>query len=694
MNSVCFIYYLTITPDNINSGIIKNNLDLNALKTHRNTTKNTNINAKFYLPNIDYNKLNRYYIKFEKDGYNIELVFVEIINSILITNDELTQVDYINHIDRHIKYWNNLTNQNWYNYNLSLMINNLENNRIYNINPINIDIKTQLFAYQIDNIHWMMEIENNPITGKITEDRLIKFPDGRLYNYTKNKIILNTDIPTLTFKGGIIADEMGIGKTIQLLTHCCRNPVKTLIVVPNHLTTHWENEMKKHFGQKLDFIIICDFEKFKNITFNDFERIIVDEIHETYSKSENEIVFNKLVEYPAKYKWGISGTPFAGNHSIFSIIKFLSGINFNNYLMERMQDYVPIFCKLFRKNTIANSQKFINLPNMNIENKLITFLEQEMFIYLAEKSAKDNADIDFLRKICCNVIKQFAIDEKHCITEEYLMNVILKSFFDKWQNELAIEYRIEQDIEFAKKENEKLHSEEISKNIKYFQEHLLKQKAKTKNRKSSYDFLKNQIENSQKDCPICMSEINKNTEYILTPCSHIICTSCGESWLKSHPICPVCRQSCSLGDASFVSNHQQRQIYSSKLVELLELLKSDGQFLIYTQYDFMIEEMAKVFSKENITFSIFETHEDISQFQRNNQKCLIISSQKNASGLDLSFVKNVVIFEPIIGNFNYLRDTERQIIGRVFRINQKENVNVFRLIIRNTIEEDIYKNII
>ena len=123
-------------------------------------------------------------------------------------------------------------------------------------------------------------------------------------------------------------------------------------------------------------------------------------------------------------------------------------------------------------------------------------------------------------------------------------------------------------------------------------------------------------------------------------------------------------------------------------------MKMDGQFLIYTQYEFMIEEMAKVFVKEDIAFSLLNSSNDILEFKNENRKAIIISSQKNASGLDLSFVKNVVIFEPIIGNYNFLRDTERQIIGRVFRINQKENVNVFRLIIRNTIEEDIYSNII
>lgn len=697
MNTICFYYHLTISPDDINSGKIKKELDLNQLRFHPNVLKNEDVlqQVHFYLPDIDYSKMNRYYINIEKDGYKIELIFVEIINSCLITSQELTQINMINYTDRHIKYKNNLTNPNWYNYNLSLMIDNLDNNRIYNVNPINIDLKTQLFAYQIDNIHWMREIEEKPIKGKITEDRVFAFPDGRLYNYTQNKIISIEEIPELQFKGAIIADEMGIGKTLQILCHCSRTPeTKTLIVVPEHLTDHWHNEISKHFLNPLTNLKIVSFEQFNKEIYAGYTRIIVDEIHETYSIIKYEDVFKKLVEYPAQYKWGVSGTPFANNHALFSIIKFLSGIKFNNYLMERMEDYVPIYCKLFRKNTIANAQRYINLPEMNVENRFLTFLENEMQIYLAEKCAKENADIHFLRKICCNVIKHFSSKEKQTITEEQLMNSVLASFHKKWQKEVEIENSIIKNIQEAEKEFETNNNPEIQKNIQHFNHLLNKQKITTNNRKSSYIFLKEQIENEQKTCPICTNDIDKTTGYLLTKCSHIVCKSCGELWLERNPICPICRQSCPLSDARIITDHTQRQQYSTKIVELLELLKMDGQFLIYTQYEFMIEEMAKVFLKEDIAFSVLNSSNDILEFKNENRKAIIISSQKNASGLDLSFVKNVVIFEPIIGNYNFLRDTERQIIGRVFRINQKENVNVFRLIIRNTIEEEIYTKII
>ena len=71
---------------------------------------------------------------------------------------------------------------------------------------------------------------------------------------------------------------------------------------------------------------------------------------------------------------------------------------------------------------------------------------------------------------------------------------------------------------------------------------------------------------------------------------------------------------------------------------------------------------------------------------------MILSSVKNASGIDLSFVSNIVIFEPIIGNTLFLRDIEKQIVGRIYRINQTENINIYRFIIKNTIEEAIFNN--
>ena len=115
----------------------------------------------------------------------------------------------------------------------------LTSNRLYDLTPLSRLPKTKLYDYQLDNINWMKKIEENPVTMRISNNKLIKFPDGRIYNYDLNQIIKEDDIPLTQFKGGIIADEMGIGKTLQLLTHCIFDTEnRSLIVVPNHLKAH------------------------------------------------------------------------------------------------------------------------------------------------------------------------------------------------------------------------------------------------------------------------------------------------------------------------------------------------------------------------------------------------------------------------------------------------------------------------
>ena len=123
-------------------------------------------------------------------------------------------------------------------------------------------------------------------------------------------------------------------------------------------------------------------------------------------------------------------------------------------------------------------------------------------------------------------------------------------------------------------------------------------------------------------------------------------------------------------------------------MELLKILKeSDEQFIVFTQFDNIIDKMKMILAKECISSLVF-SEENIERFKSNQARVLILSSMNNACGLDLSFCNNIVIFEPI-RNFN-VRDTEKQIIGRIYRINQTKACNVHRLIIKDTIEEEIY----
>jgi SNF2 family DNA or RNA helicase len=136
------------------------------------------------------------------------------------------------------------------------------------------------------------------------------------------------------------------------------------------------------------------------------------------------------------------------------------------------------------------------------------------------------------------------------------------------------------------------------------------------------------------------------------------------------------------------------QKYPSKIHKLIEIIKGiEGQVIIFTQYDKLIEKITLILNNEQIPTNIFNSTIDIENFRQQHFKVIILSSKNNASGLDLSFVNNIIIFEPIIGTYNYLKDIEKQIIGRIYRINQQNKTTVYRLIVANTIEEKIYQDL-
>ena len=52
----------------------------------------------------------------------------------------------------------------------------------------------------------------------------------------------------------------------------------------------------------------------------------------------------------------------------------------------------------------------------------------------------------------------------------------------------------------------------------------------------------------------------------------------------------------------------------------------------------------------------------------------------------------VIFIDPIYGDYTHRKGQEKQAIGRAHRLGQKAKIKVIRFIIRDSIEEEIYKN--
>jgi len=742
-NFELYLYYsLKIEPNDLIACEIKKNLNLSELTKHNNILKNKEVieyfkNINEYCPFSEEPFIDTYYISYDEKDHNIKILFYKINNSDLITNsiiNDSEKKNILTFIHRTLNLQNNLLSEydNYYNYELDNILKFLSVERFYKLNDIYVKdpkklllnkstflldeiLKMPLYDYQKDNINWMIELQNNPIKEYISSDKLLFFPDGRIYNYSNNCFIKNEDRQLIPFKGGIILDDVGIGKTIQFLCLALlKTNLTTVILVPDHLESHWHSQFTKHFNIKFpNFIKIVKFSDFIDFKLSKYDTLIVDEIHELYSNPNNENILEKSFKTGCTYKWGITATPFPVPNSIYNIIKFLTekeNIYYKN--LDRFTYLYDTYYKIFRKNTLQNIVKEVKLPNSLEHNIILEFNEQERILYDAETLANTNCDEQFLRKCCCDIMINYK-NKNQIIKLTDFNNLVLDDYKNKYEqeNNKLNEY-IESRNNYEKMLNDNFQNNnntpnllhyfeyfnnqnpnDIKDNLLHFNNKINEQTQIVINRKQSYDYLNNKMNDINKKCPICLEKIVENESYDVPTCGHICCSFCMQYWLASNSSCSLCKKSIDTNKIYTISNVNQIKLnYSTKIDKLINIInQNNSKFIVYTQFENMISKLYETLNVEGIKSIKLETSNEINEIKNNNNiKVLILNSNKNASGIDLSFVSNIVIFEPIIGNNLFLRDIEKQIIGRIYRINQTENINVYRLIIKDTIEEDIY----
>lgn len=255
------------------------------------------------------------------------------------------------------------------------------------------------------------------------------------------------------------------------------------------------------------------------------------------------------------------------------------------------------------------------------------------------------------------------------------------------------------------------------------------------------------LDEEARKCIICTDEISIGL--LLASCGHIVCQKCFTSWYAQHRTCPICRAKIAgpkdyhrvvysrpeeddedagqnRGEASRdATANGARRPGKSKIVfnvAPLALRRAIEQINCKGRYGSKLEMLVRHLlfisdetpGEKTIVFSAFprglelvsdalrqngvryvhvsgsggsaQTAASIQRFTQGEIDVLLLHSEATSAGLNLMATKNIIMLEPLVNS-----GAERQALGRVHRIGQVKETNVYVYYVRDSVEDRILR---
>ena len=203
----------------------------------------------------------------------------------------------------------------------------------YIIKKVNQTLKnTTLLDYQAEGLKWMYERE------------------------TKLFQLQGENMP----KGGIVADDVGLGKTLMALSIIIANPKeKTVIILPKTLVLQWKAQIEKFTNFKTEIIsntlsfeckesntiyLISQSQLNKRNTLVgktgvhmiEWDRIIVDEAH--FLRNKNSKTYEAFMLLQSSIRWALTATPVMNRMTDF--VHIMQWIGVSQYFCQAEKEMV------------------------------------------------------------------------------------------------------------------------------------------------------------------------------------------------------------------------------------------------------------------------------------------------------------------------------------------------------------------
>lgn len=520
----------------------------------------------------------------------------------------------------------------------------------------------------------------------------------------------------------------------------------TIIMCPSHLCYQWSTEYRKFFDiNQARILILITMENVNNLTVEEiggadiiimsyslvlklelntlpkhvrptwntsyvnfgwfwFKRIVYDEYHEAllFTSGQRE----RLKSFNAHYIWNVSGTPFPKMYESYMwSLDLLTRVDAQPYLHFLDKELIRF---LFRKNTKESVNVEIDGIKVTEIIKWLEFSRAERNLYSSYMAENIGSVKRKLLQLCCHpdlMEKTFSL-LKECVTLEEVSNKllnhnmielgVLKDRVEEYTSQLYI--NLDKDV------------------LANVRRRLTDAKTKYMAKERLVNYLEMSIQNLYRDkdgeCSICLSEYD--SKIVILNCGHIFCKECYRLAAEQNKRCPICKQTSTnsvvyldksnldLGCKKPLSKLDELvdRLRSTKIANIIwyikESLKENDKCIIFSQWDYLLHKMGELLLENGIKCvfcegTVFQRTRNIQIFIKDYSTRVILLSSKNAaSGINLVEANKVILIEPVYGNKEYKENIEDQAIGRVNRIGQKNDVEVARFLIKDTVEEDIH----
>ncbi|KAL6690984.1 SNF2 family N-terminal domain-containing protein [Trichoderma pleuroticola] len=559
---------------------------------------------------------------------------------------------------------------------------------------------THLKDHQLDGVKFILSREDWSFCHKTNRELLAS-------TYKLCCLVSNNSTPCL---GGILADVMGLGKTLTMLSavvctkaaateYCCSTIAtkgapkltkSTLVVLPSRqVLDSWDNEVKSRFGplaltvghfhgdkrakmseQLLHYDVVlttyhtlpADWKGQKVLFDFSWFRIVLDEAHSV--KNQATQIFKAVESLEAQRRWCLTGTPIQNNlHDLRAMLRFLrhgplsSARLFDKHIIgpirEETDDSLRNLRLLLRSVCLRRGDEYLDIPKPRDEIISVNLSPTERAEY--QKILKDYSDLK---------------------TQDLLFVAIMK--LRRLCNNGTIRLGPDKFVPWKLLNGEEPES-------------------RTSNGCEICDMTEEAFPDGVDNCPSCgqllpLPTIPRLQDLGLDPLISFTDDRC--TWWT-----PL-DASTSMGSEKIAPNisppvRALADGYSSKLMTVIQnicrsSITSGAKSIIFTSWRDTIDILGALLTERGVLFSRIDGRTSptertvkVSEFQHNPKiLVLLMTINSGAVGLTLTRASQVHIVEP-----HWNPALEKQAIARALRVGQTQPVTIFKYITEKTVEK-------